>query len=42
MTMPAERELGEEPEPIQAKDVLGLTNTAASLLRNLDDFRRRV
>ncbi len=30
-----------ETKPLTAKDLLGLTNTAAVLIRKLDDVRRR-
>ena len=30
-----------DKEPVTAKDLLGLTNTAASLIGKLDDVRRR-
>lgn len=32
---------GEEPEPITATEIIGLTSLIASLIRRLDDFRRR-
>ena len=41
MTAPSNLEEGEEPKPISAKDLLGLTGTAAALVRKLDDVRRR-
>jgi gas vesicle protein len=41
MTAPANLEEGEEAKPISAKELLGLTGTAATLLRKLDDVRRR-
>lgn len=32
----------EEPEPIQAKDLVGLTTITASFISSLDDIRRRI
>jgi len=40
LTAPADEE-EQAAKPITAKDLLGLTNTAASLVRKLDDVRRR-
>ncbi|RPJ54707.1 MAG: hypothetical protein EHM12_13460 [Dehalococcoidia bacterium] len=31
----------EAPKPVTAKDLLGLTGLAATLIRKLDDIRRR-
>jgi hypothetical protein len=42
MTSPANLEGDEEPEPIKAKDLLGLTGTVAILIRKLDDIRRKI
>lgn len=33
---------GEEPEPITSLEILGLAGLAASLIRKLDDFRRKM
>jgi len=41
MTAPANLEEGEEPKPITAKELLGLTASTAVLIRTLDDLRRR-
>lgn len=41
LTSPASLEEGEEPDPITARDLLGLTSLAALLIRKLDDIRRR-
>ncbi len=38
MTAPADEK---SPEPVTAKDLLGLTGVAAALIRKLDDIRRR-
>lgn len=32
----------DDPAPLSAADVLGLTTAAAILIRQLDDFRRRL
>ena len=42
MTAPANLEPGEEPEPVTARELLGLTGAAALLVRKLDDLRRKV
>ncbi len=42
MNAPSNLEDGETPKPISAKEVLGITGTAAMLIRSLDDFRRRL
>jgi hypothetical protein len=39
---PAELADGEEPEPITPGEILTLTGAAASLLRLVDNFRRRL
>lgn len=39
MTAPSDEK--EEIKPVTSKDLLNLTNTAASLIRKLDDVRRR-
>jgi hypothetical protein len=41
VTAPALEEEGVEPKPITATEIISLTNLAASLIRRLDDFRRR-
>lgn len=41
VTAPAELPEGEEPKPITATEIIGLTSLVASLIRRLDDFRRR-
>jgi gas vesicle protein len=41
MTAPATLKEGEEVKPITATELLSLTSLAASLLRRLDDLRRR-
>ena len=41
MTAPKNLEAGEEPDPITATDLIGLTGAAAVLVRKLDDFRRK-
>lgn len=41
MTAPTSLEDDEEPKPIAAKDLLGLTASVAVLIRTLDDLRRR-
>ena len=38
---PANLEEGEEPAPITATELISLTGLVASLIRRLDDFRRR-
>lgn len=40
-TAPANREEGEEPKPLSAPELIALTGAAASLIRRLDDIRRR-
>lgn len=42
MTAPADLEEGEEPKPITARELIGLTSGAALVIRRLDDFRRRL
>lgn len=42
MKAPSDLAEDETPDPISAKEVLGLTGTAAMLIRSLDDFRRRL
>lgn len=42
VTAPTNLEEGEEPEPITARELLLLTGTAATLIRILDDIRRRI
>lgn len=42
MKAPANLDDGETPDPISAKEILGITGTAAMLIRGLDDFRRRL
>lgn len=42
MNAPSDLEDDETPKPISAKEVLGITGTAAMLIRGLDDFRRRL
>jgi hypothetical protein len=42
MQSPAEVEEGEDPDPISASEVLALTAGAATLIRRLDDFRRKI
>ena len=41
VTAPAELEAGEEPKPITATELISLTSLVASLIRRLDDLRRR-
>ncbi|NJN98333.1 MAG: hypothetical protein HC875_31710 [Anaerolineales bacterium] len=41
VTAPANTADGEEPQPITATEIIGLTSLVASLIRRLDDFRRR-
>lgn len=41
LTAPSNLKEGQEPEPITATDLLTLTGAAATLLRKLDDVRRR-
>lgn len=41
LTAPSNLEEGQEVKPLSAKDLLGLTGTAAALIRKLDDIRRR-
>ena len=41
VTAPADPKEGEEPKPITATELIGLTSLAASLIRRLDDMRRR-
>ena len=41
MTAPSGLEEGEEPEPLDAGDLLALTGSAAVLIRKLDNIRRR-
>jgi len=38
---PANLEEGQEPEPITGSELLNLTGAAATLIRRLDDVRRR-
>jgi hypothetical protein len=42
MTNPTEPEPGEEPERLDAGDLLGLTATAALFVRKIDDVRRKI
>ena len=42
MTAPSGLEEGEEPEPVDAGDLLALTGSAAVLIRKLDNIRRRI
>jgi len=42
MKAPADLPEGEEPEPISAGELLNLAGTAATLIRRLDDFRRKM
>ncbi len=41
VTAPDDVPEGEEPKPITATEIISLTSLAASLIRRLDDFRRR-
>ncbi len=41
VTAPANLEEGEEPKSITATELIGLTSLVASLIRRLDDMRRR-
>jgi hypothetical protein len=41
VTAPANLEEDEEPKPITATELISLTSLAASLIRRLDDMRRR-
>lgn len=41
VTAPANLAEDEEPKPITATELIGLTSLAASLIRRLDDMRRR-
>ncbi|GAB4422650.1 MAG: hypothetical protein Fur0044_20620 [Anaerolineae bacterium] len=41
VTAPANVTEDEEIKPITATEIIGLTSLAASLIRRLDDFRRR-
>jgi gas vesicle protein len=41
VTAPADLEEDEEPKPITATELIGLTSLVASLIRRLDDLRRR-
>lgn len=41
MTAPVNLEEGEEPKPLTGAELLSLTGAAATLLRRLDDIRRR-
>jgi hypothetical protein len=41
VTAPANVAEDEEIKPITATEIIGLTSLAASLIRRLDDFRRR-
>jgi hypothetical protein len=42
LTAPAEKEPGSEPDHLTGRDLLGLTGTAALLIRKLDDIRRKI
>ena len=42
LTNPAEPEPGEEPEQLDAVDLLGLTATAALFIRKIDNVRRKI
>lgn len=41
-TAPANRAEDEEVEPLSAPELIALTGAAASLIRRLDDLRRRM
>ena len=41
-TAPAQVAEGEEVEPLSATELIALTSAAASLLRRVDDMRRRL
>jgi hypothetical protein len=41
-TAPAQEAEGEEVEPLSATELIALTSAAASLLRRVDDMRRRL
>ncbi len=41
MTAPADPDPDEEPDKITAGDLIGLTGSAALLVRKLDDIRRK-
>jgi gas vesicle protein len=41
VTAPADLEEGEEPKPITATELISFTSLVASLIRRLDDLRRR-
>ena len=42
LTNPAEPEPGEEPQELDARDLLGLTATAALFIRKIDNVRRKI
>ena len=42
MQLPAETEEDEDPAPINPSEILALTAGAATLIRRLDDFRRKM
>jgi len=42
MQAPDGLEEGEEPNPISAGEVITLTGSAATLIRRIDDFRRKM
>lgn len=42
MTAPSNLENGEEPDPITARELIGLTGGAALVIRRLDDLRRKL
>ncbi len=42
MKLPAETEEDEDPTPINPGEILALTAGAATLIRRLDDFRRKM
>lgn len=42
MTAPSNLENGEEPDPITARELIGLTGGAALVIRQLDDLRRKL
>ncbi|MFQ5577990.1 MAG: hypothetical protein ACE5G8_13485 [Anaerolineae bacterium] len=42
MKAPANLPDGEEPDPISPGEILNLTGAAATLIRRLDDFRRKM
>ena len=42
ITAPPANEDGEEHKPLSGRDLIGLTGSAALLIRKLDDIRRKI